>query len=80
MQLCSMLLPSKKNRILNWSDAYRTAPNTSSIFLHIQLTQNKWNTYDLTTIHTGYIKALKESIIQTIKGKLVLLKPILVNA
>ena len=32
---------SKKNSILNWSDAYQTDPNTSSIFLHLQSNQNK---------------------------------------
>ena len=53
--------------ILNWSDAYQTDPDTSSILLHIQLNKNKWAASDLDTIHTGYITALKERRIQIFK-------------
>ena len=74
-----MIIPKKNTRIINWSDAYQTDPDTSSIFLHIQLNQNKWTTTELSKIRTGYIISLMEHIIQIIKEKSVLLKPILAN-
>ena len=77
MRLWSILFTQKKTSILNWSDTYQTHPNTSSILLHVQSTQNKWIANYLATIHTGYRTALKERIIQIIKGKLVFLKHIL---
>ena len=66
--------------MLKSSDSYKTDPNTSSIFLHIQSTQNKLKAIELYTIHNGYRTALKESIIQTTKEILVLFKPILDHA
>ena len=71
---------TKHTIMLKSSDSYKTDPNTSSIFLHIQSTQNKLKAIELSTIHNGYRTALKESIIQTTKEILVLFKPILDHA
>ena len=75
-----MLFPHKKNSILNWYGTYQTNPDKYSIFLHLQLIQNKWIGTDIATIHTGYRTDLKEHRIWIIKGKLVLLKTIFANA
>ena len=66
--------------MLNLSDAYHNNPNTSTILLHLQSTQNKWTVYGLATIYNVYRTSLMERIIQIIKEKLVIFKPTMVNA
>ena len=66
--------------MLNLSDAYHNNPNTSTILLNLQSTQNKWTVDGLATIYNVYRTSLMERIIQIIKKKLVIFKPTMVNA
>ena len=58
---------TKSFTILNWSDAYQTVPNNSSILFNLQLNQNKFTATDLAKIHTVYITSLKDPRIRITK-------------
>ena len=64
--------------LLDWTDAYQQDPDTAQIITHLMTHKpNDWPKEALQQIHQSYHRFLKRGQIQTLKGKLVLFKPIL---
>ena len=72
---------SKSPEILDWIKEYINDKKIDMILKNIQKSKNvKFNVDQLKDIGPGYNTALKEGIIQTLNGNLVLYNPILANS